>query len=110
MVHLIFARPRSAVGLPNHSTHGSVDEELSSFPASSVLRRVSGWVVSVDPTRLRFGADHAIAAHSWWSLLLARFLLGFAVGAKSTTTPVYGAECAPATIRGALVMMWQMCM
>ncbi|EAS29308.3 sugar porter (SP) family MFS transporter [Coccidioides immitis RS] len=47
-------------------------------------------------------------AHTWWNLLLARFLLGFAVGAKSTTTPVYGAECSPANIRGALVMMWQM--
>lgn len=48
------------------------------------------------------------AAHTWWNLLLGRFLLGFAVGAKSTTTPVYGAECSPANIRGALVMMWQM--
>ncbi|GKZ26094.1 hypothetical protein AbraIFM66951_009966 [Aspergillus brasiliensis] len=48
------------------------------------------------------------AAHTWWNLLLGRFLLGFAVGAKSTTTPVYGAECSPAIIRGALVMMWQM--
>ncbi|PLN74730.1 putative MFS myo-inositol transporter [Aspergillus taichungensis] len=47
-------------------------------------------------------------AHTWWNLMLGRFLLGFAVGAKSTTTPVYGAECAPANIRGALVMMWQM--
>ena len=49
-----------------------------------------------------------MAAHTWWNLLLARFMLGFAVGAKSSTTPVYGAECAPAIIRGALVMMWQM--
>ncbi|PGH12401.1 hypothetical protein AJ80_06708 [Polytolypa hystricis UAMH7299] len=48
------------------------------------------------------------AAHTWWNLLLARFALGLAVGAKSTTTPVYAAECAPAVIRGALVMMWQM--
>ena len=47
-------------------------------------------------------------AHTWWNLLLARFVLGLAVGAKSTTTPVYGAECTPAVIRGALVMMWQM--
>ncbi|KAI1906800.1 hypothetical protein LOZ12_000944 [Ophidiomyces ophidiicola] len=47
-------------------------------------------------------------AHTWWNLLLSRFMLGFAVGAKSTTTPVYGAECSPANIRGALVMMWQM--
>ena len=28
----------------------------------------------------------------WWNLLLARFMLGFAVGAKSSTTPVYAAE------------------
>jgi hypothetical protein len=48
------------------------------------------------------------AADSWWDLLLARFGLGLAVGAKSSTTPVYAAECAPTTIRGALTMMWQM--
>ncbi|KAI4091215.1 MAG: hypothetical protein LQ344_004207 [Seirophora lacunosa] len=46
--------------------------------------------------------------HRWWNLLLARFALGFAVGAKSSTTPVYAAECAPPEIRGALAMMWQM--
>lgn len=40
--------------------------------------------------------------------MLGRFMLGLAVGAKSTTTPVYAAECSPANIRGALVMMWQM--
>lgn len=44
----------------------------------------------------------------WWNLLLARFLLGLAVGAKSSTTPVYAAESAPKNIRGALTMMWQM--
>jgi MFS family permease len=55
------------------------------------------------------GTKHtSLVAHTWWNLLLARFVLGFAVGAKSTTTPVYGAECSPASIRGALVMMWQM--
>ncbi|OJJ06615.1 hypothetical protein ASPVEDRAFT_140116 [Aspergillus versicolor CBS 583.65] len=48
------------------------------------------------------------AAHTWWNLFLGRFLLGLAVGAKSTTTPVYAAECAPASIRGALAMQWQM--
>ncbi|KAK3196484.1 hypothetical protein K4F52_000366 [Lecanicillium sp. MT-2017a] len=42
------------------------------------------------------------------NLLVARFFLGFAVGAKSSTTPVYAAESAPKTIRGALTMMWQM--
>lgn len=48
------------------------------------------------------------AADSWYNLLIARFFLGFAVGAKSSTTPVYAAESAPKTIRGALTMMWQM--
>lgn len=48
------------------------------------------------------------AADSWYNLLLARFALGLAVGAKSSTTPVYAAECAPKGIRGALTMMWQM--
>ncbi|KAF1834829.1 plastidic glucose transporter 4 [Decorospora gaudefroyi] len=47
-------------------------------------------------------------AQSWPNLLVARFFLGFAVGAKSSTTPVYAAESAPKTIRGALTMMWQM--
>ncbi|KAF1361692.1 MFS general substrate transporter [Lizonia empirigonia] len=48
------------------------------------------------------------AANNWVNLLIARFALGFAVGAKSSTTPVYAAESAPKIIRGALTMMWQM--
>jgi MFS family permease len=47
------------------------------------------------------------AANNWVNLLIARFALGFAVGAKSSTTPVYAAESAPKNIRGALTMMWQ---
>ncbi|GJC84438.1 galactose-proton symporter [Colletotrichum liriopes] len=48
------------------------------------------------------------AADTWYNLLIARFVLGFAVGAKSSTTPVYSAESTPKTIRGALTMMWQL--
>lgn len=47
------------------------------------------------------------AADTWYNLLIARFALGLAVGAKSSTTPVYAAESAPKGIRGALTMMWQ---
>lgn len=43
-------------------------------------------------------------ANSWVNLFLARFVLGLGIGAKSSTVPVYSAECAPAPIRGALVM------
>ncbi|KAI6019317.1 hypothetical protein PISMIDRAFT_100070 [Pisolithus microcarpus 441] len=46
--------------------------------------------------------------NSWWHLFISRFFLGFGIGPKSATVPVYSAECAPAAIRGALVMMWQM--
>ncbi|GME98299.1 unnamed protein product [Ambrosiozyma monospora] len=35
-------------------------------------------------------------------------MLGFGIGPKSTTIPVYTSECAPTRVRGALVMMWQM--
>ncbi|KAK4942861.1 hypothetical protein LTR10_017437 [Elasticomyces elasticus] len=47
-------------------------------------------------------------ANSWVNLFVARFVLGLGIGPKSSTVPVYSAECAPAPIRGALVMMWQM--
>ena len=33
---------------------------------------------------------------------------GLGIGPKSATIPIYAAECTPAAIRGALVMMWQM--
>lgn len=47
-------------------------------------------------------------ANSWVNLFLARFVLGLGIGSKSSTVPVYAAECSPPPIRGALVMMWQM--
>ena len=47
-------------------------------------------------------------ANSWVNLFIARFVLGLGIGSKSSTVPVYSAECAPAPIRGALVMQWQM--
>ena len=46
--------------------------------------------------------------NSWPHMFAARFVLGLGIGPKSSTVPVYSAECAPANIRGALVMMWQM--
>lgn len=58
---------------------------------------------------ISFGSSFWMAAaDSWYNLLIARFALGLAVGAKSSTTPVYAAESAPKNIRGALTMQWQM--
>eukprot|EP00918_Siedleckia_nematoides_P069654 GHVU01151896.1.p1 GENE.GHVU01151896.1~~GHVU01151896.1.p1 ORF type:complete len:615 (+),score=34.93 GHVU01151896.1:263-2107(+) len=45
--------------------------------------------------------------YSWPQLFASRLLLGLGIGPKSATAPVYTAECAPAPIRGALVMQWQ---
>ena len=50
----------------------------------------------------------AALTNSWWHLFISRFFLGVGIGPKSATVPVYTAECSPASIRGALVMMWQM--
>ena len=47
-------------------------------------------------------------ARDWRTMFALRFLLGFGIGPKSATIPIYAAECAPADIRGALVMMWQL--
>lgn len=41
-------------------------------------------------------------------MFIARFALGFGIGPKSATVPIYAAECTPPGIRGALVMQWQM--
>ena len=40
-------------------------------------------------------------------MFIARFALGFGIGPKSATVPIYAAETAPPAIRGALVMCWQ---
>ncbi|KAI9682660.1 MAG: hypothetical protein M1829_006647 [Trizodia sp. TS-e1964] len=46
--------------------------------------------------------------NTWWHLFIARFCLGFGIGPKSATVPIYAAETTPPGIRGALVMQWQM--
>ncbi|KAF2639139.1 hypothetical protein P280DRAFT_491058 [Massarina eburnea CBS 473.64] len=46
--------------------------------------------------------------NTWWHMFIARFVLGFGIGPKSATVPIYAAECTPPAIRGALVMQWQM--
>ncbi|KAN0077791.1 Sugar transporter domain containing protein [Elaphomyces granulatus] len=46
--------------------------------------------------------------NTWWHMFIARFALGFGIGPKSATVPIFAAECSPQVIRGALVMQWQM--
>ncbi|KAM3071478.1 hypothetical protein ACMFMF_007949 [Clarireedia jacksonii] len=46
--------------------------------------------------------------NTWWHMFIARFVLGLGIGPKSATVPIYAAETAPPSIRGALTMQWQM--
>ena len=41
-------------------------------------------------------------------MFIARFFLGLGIGPKSATVPIFAAETSPPSIRGALVMQWQM--
>ncbi|KAI9703393.1 MAG: hypothetical protein M1820_005865 [Bogoriella megaspora] len=45
---------------------------------------------------------------TWEELFVTRLLLGIGMGLKGATVPIFAAENAPAKIRGALVMSWQM--
>ncbi|KAJ7755722.1 hypothetical protein DFH07DRAFT_885765 [Mycena maculata] len=45
---------------------------------------------------------------TWPQLFVCRLLLGIGMGVKASTVPVYSAENCPASIRGGLVMSWQM--
>ena len=45
---------------------------------------------------------------TWEQLLICRLVLGIGMGAKATTVPIFAAENSPSSIRGALVMSWQM--
>ncbi|KAJ7049012.1 sugar transporter [Mycena amicta] len=46
--------------------------------------------------------------HTWQQLFAVRFVLGIGIGAKNATVPIFSSELAPARIRGALVMFWQL--
>ncbi|KAF5361194.1 hypothetical protein D9758_009026 [Tetrapyrgos nigripes] len=47
-------------------------------------------------------------SQTWPQLFVTRLLLGIGMGAKATTTPVFAAENVPASVRGGLVMSWQL--
>jgi len=45
---------------------------------------------------------------NWQQLFVTRLLLGVGMGSKASTVPIFSAENVPASIRGGLVMSWQM--
>ncbi|KAH3933506.1 hypothetical protein HBI25_115120 [Parastagonospora nodorum] len=54
------------------------------------------------------GATGCGFSRTWPQLLGCRLVLGAAMGAKASVTPIYGAEVSPPHLRGALVMNWQL--
>ena len=46
--------------------------------------------------------------NTWWHMFIARFFLGFGIGPKSATVPIYAAETTPTENLGALVIHYQM--
>lgn len=46
-------------------------------------------------------------SQTWAQLAVCRVLLGVGMGLKEVTVPVFSAENCPASIRGGLVMSWQ---
>ncbi|KAJ0165784.1 putative metabolite transport protein YwtG [Colletotrichum tanaceti] len=47
-------------------------------------------------------------SQTWPQILIYRILLGMGMGLKEVTVPVFSAESSPSSIRGALVMSWQL--
>ncbi|KAH8176562.1 sugar transporter domain-containing protein [Sarocladium implicatum] len=47
-------------------------------------------------------------AQTWPQLFVCRLLLGIGMGIKMSTAALFAAECAPAHVRGALTMSWQL--
>ncbi|KAI0447220.1 hypothetical protein F4803DRAFT_546436 [Xylaria telfairii] len=74
----------------------------------STDRQQTAWLGLVNAAPYLSGAIASFATSSWRTLLAARFLLGLGIGLKSATIPIYATECAPAQLRGGLVMMWQL--
>ncbi|OCL08590.1 hypothetical protein AOQ84DRAFT_221733 [Glonium stellatum] len=47
-------------------------------------------------------------SQNWYQLFVTRILLGIGMGCKASVVPIYAAENVPASIRGGLVMSWQL--
>lgn len=45
---------------------------------------------------------------NWYQLFICRVLMGIGMGLKASTVPIFNAENVPASVRGGLVMSWQL--
>ncbi len=82
---------------------------IGAFGAGKVADRI-GRRPTILITALVFGVGVLLAAFSpvYWVLVLARVVIGLAVGSASMTVPLYIGEVAPPRIRGGLVSLNQL--
>ncbi|MFC6259863.1 sugar porter family MFS transporter [Levilactobacillus fujinensis] len=100
-----------------------LDIAQTGFITSSVLIGSSVGALGVGPLADRFGRKRllilaailfllgsslSMVAVGFWSMVIARIILGFAVGSASALTPAYLAELAPAERRGSLGTLFQL--
>lgn len=82
---------------------------IGSLLASKVVRRIGRKkCLSFAGSLFFMGALGASFADAEWVLIVARFILGLAIGIAAVTTPLYLAETAPARLRGAMVAIYQL--
>jgi sugar porter (SP) family MFS transporter len=82
---------------------------IGAFGAGKVADRI-GRRPTILITAVVFGVGVLLAAFTptFWTLLVARVVIGLAVGSASMTVPLYIGEMAPPRIRGALVSLNQL--
>lgn len=63
------------------------------------------WVISGANILFIVGAIIQVAAHSLWTMIVGRFIMGWGVGLASLVAPLYISELAPSRYRGRLVVI-----
>ena len=63
------------------------------------------WVISGANILFIVGAIIQVAAHSLWTMIVGRFVMGWGVGLASLVAPLYISEMAPSRYRGRLVVI-----
>jgi MFS family permease len=91
----------SGVGRPSQHVLTAVSDPLNNWFGRRGEIFITAIILIATPIASGF-------THSWEALLATRLVMGLGLGAKAATVPMYAAEMAPARIRGALVMGWQL--
>ncbi|WVQ81201.1 hypothetical protein IAT38_003323 [Cryptococcus sp. DSM 104549] len=62
---------------------------------------ISAWFCFLSPIG-------SAVSQNWHQLFITRLLLGIGMGLKASTVPIFNSENVPASVRGGLVMSWQL--